>query len=146
MFSFRRFVWVSCLLSLLVPARSWGIIALRPDLEIEGFVQAENILREPMFQGAKLIMQRNTAQVEGKYHFLQDGRAFGSFSAGPIEDASLTVIGRGVYDSLYDLGDAYSEKFTGQEKEKRKFEYKLREIYTDITLPPFSLRLGRQQV
>lgn len=99
-----------------------------------------------MFHDAKFILQRNTAQLEGKYHFLQDGRAFGTFSAGPIEDASLTVIGRSVYDSLYDIGDAYSEKFTAQEKEKRKFEYKLREIYTDVALPPFSLRLGRQQI
>ena len=56
------------------------------------------------------------------------------------------MIGRGVYDSLYDIGDAYSDKFTQQEKDKRKFEYKLREIYTDLAIPPFSLRLGRQQV
>ncbi len=129
-----------------MPAKSWGVIALRPDLEIEGFVQAQNILRESMFQDARLILQRNTAQIEAKYHFLQEGQAFGSFSAGPIEDASLTVIGRTVYDSLYDLGDEYSEKFTQQEKEKRKFEYKLREIYTDMAIPPFSLRLGRQQI
>src|SRR5262245_8440989 len=128
------------------PTGSWGIIALRHDLEVEGFLQAENILRTPMFQDATFIMQRNTVQIEAKYHFLQEGRAFGSFSAGPIEDATLTVIGRGVYDSIYDIGPAFSKKFTTQEKEKREFEYKLREIYTDIAIPPFSLRLGRQQV
>jgi len=81
-----------------------------------------------MFQGAKFIMQRNTAQVEGRYHFLHEGQAFGRFATGPLEDATLTVIGRGVDDSLYDIGDAFSHKFTAQEKEKRKFEYKLREI------------------
>jgi len=94
----------------------------------------------------KFILQRNTAQVEAKYHYLQEGEAFGSFDAGPIEDATLTVIGRGVYDSIYDIGDAFSHKFTEQEKEKRKFEYKLREIYTDLALPPLSFRIGRQQV
>ena len=99
-----------------------------------------------MFQDAKLIMQRNTAQVEARYHFLQEGQAFGRFATGPLEDATLTVIGRGVYDSLYDLGDAFSHKFTAQEKEKRKFEYKLREIYTDLAFPPLSFRIGRQQV
>ncbi|MBM4256192.1 MAG: hypothetical protein FJ147_09875 [Deltaproteobacteria bacterium] len=130
----------------LLPSRSWSIIALRPDLEIEGFVQAQNILRTPKFQGAKFILQRNTAQVEAKYHFLQEGRAFGWLPTGPFEDASLTVIGRGVYDSLYDIGDAYSDKFTQQEKIKRKFEYKLREVYLDTALPPFSLRVGRQQI
>ena len=129
-----------------VPGLSWGVVSLRPDLEVEGFVQAQNILRESMFQDAKFIMQRNTAQLEAKYYFLQESQAFGRFDTGFIEDASLTVIGRGVYDSIYDIGDAFSEKFTAQEKEKRKFEYKLREIYTDIAIPPFSLRLGRQQV
>lgn len=90
-------------------------------------------------------MQRNTAQIEAKYHFLQEGRVFGWLSTGPLEDASLTVIGRGVYDSIYDIGDAMSDKFTVQEREKRKFEYKLREVYLDTALPPFSLRIGRQQ-
>jgi hypothetical protein len=133
-------------LSLFVPTTSWGVIALRHDLEFEGFVQAQNILREPMFQDAKFILQRNTAQIEAKYHFLQEGQAFGSFRIGPIEDASLTVIGRSVYDSLYDIGDAYTSKFSEQEENKRKFEYKLREVYVDLALPPLSLRLGRQQV
>jgi hypothetical protein len=130
----------------LIPRQSWGIIALRPDLELEGFVQAENILRTPKFQGARLIMQRNTAQIEARYHFLQEGRAFGWLSTGLLEDAKLTAIGRGVYDSIYDIGEHFSERFTVQEKEKRKFEYKLREIYTDLTIPPFSFRIGRQQV
>jgi hypothetical protein len=56
------------------PVVSWGIIALRHDLEVEGFLQAENILRTPMFQDAKVIMQRNRAQIEAKYHFLRGGR------------------------------------------------------------------------
>jgi hypothetical protein len=134
------------LVALLRPIPSWGVIALRHDLEIEGFLEAKNILRTPMFRDAKFIMQRNTAQIEGKYYFLREGRAFGHFSTGPLEEASLTVIGRAVYDSLYDLGEAFSEKFTHEEKLHRKFEYKLREIYTDMAIPPFALRLGRQQV
>jgi hypothetical protein len=131
---------------LLCPVPSWGVIALRHDLEIEGFFEAKNILRTPMFRDAKFIMQRNTAQIEGKYYFLREGQAFGRFSTGPLEEASLTVIGRGVYDSIYDIGEAFSEKFTHEEKLHRKFEYKLREIYTDMAIPPFALRVGRQQV
>jgi len=90
----------------------------------------------------KFILQRNTAQVEAKYHYLQEGEAFGSFATGPLEDATLTVIGRGVYDSIYDIGDAFSRKFSQQEKEKLKFEYKLREIYTDLACPPSRFALG----
>ena len=86
-------VLVVCL-SWLPASQSWGVILLRPDLEIEGFVQAQNILRTPMFQDAKFILQRNTAQIEAKYHFLQEGRAFGLLDTGPLEDASLTAGGR----------------------------------------------------
>lgn len=143
----RRQFFVTVLFGLLLsPTPSWGIIALRHDVELEGFLQAENILRTPMFQDAKLIMQRNTFQVEGKYYFLREGQAFERFSTGPLEDASLTAIGRFVYDSIYDIGPAFSEKFTHEEKLNRKFEYKLREIYTDMAIPPFALRIGRQQV
>ena len=102
--------FVVALLFLLIPKQSWGIIALRPDLELEGFVQAENILRTPKFQGAHFIMQRNTAQIEGRYHFLQEGKAFGWLSTGPLEDATFTAIGRGVYDSIYDIGEHFSER------------------------------------
>jgi uncharacterized protein DUF1302 len=142
----KLLVSASFCMSLLLPTTSWGVISLRPDLELEGFVQAENILRTAMFQDMKFIMQRNTAQVEARYHFLQEGQAFDRFHTGFLEDAKLTVIGRGVYDSIYDIGEAFSKKFSEQEKEKRKFEYKLREIYTDLSIPPLSLRIGRQQV
>ncbi|HEV8713385.1 MAG TPA: hypothetical protein VGX03_11215, partial [Candidatus Binatia bacterium] len=97
---------------LLLPSRAWGVIALRHDLEVEGFLEAKNILRTPMFHDAKFIMQRNTAQIEGKYYFLREGRAFGLLNTGPLEEATLTVIGRGVYDSIYDIGDALSRKFS----------------------------------
>src|SRR2546421_13113555 len=68
---------------LLLPSRSWGVIALRPDLEVEGFVEAKNILRTPMFDGAKFIMQRNTAQLEAKYYFLREGRVLGGVCSAP---------------------------------------------------------------
>ena len=127
MYMFRRTLLLVVIFNLLLflPAVSWGVIALRHDLEVEGFLEAKNLLRTPMFQDAKFIAQRNTAQIEAKYYFLREGRAFGLFSTGPVEDATLTVIGRGVYDSLYDIGEAFSEKFSRQEKEKREFESKV---------------------
>ena len=45
------------------------------------------------------------------------------------------MIGWGVYDSIYDSGDAFAKKSSEQEKEKRKFEYKLREAYVDLAIP-----------
>lgn len=131
---------------LLYPTVSHSIVALRPELEIEGFLKIQNVLRTPNFSDAEFIMQRNTAQLEGKWYFLREGEALGRFATGPIEEATLTFIGRGVYDSIYDIRDSFRDKFTDEERENRKFEYKLREIYTDLLIPPVTLRLGRQQV
>ena len=144
-----RICLVSCALFLglaVLPPPSWGIIAVTDDVELEGFVKTQNILRTPMFRDAELIMQRNTAQLEGKYYFLRESQAFGRFSTGPLEEATLTLIGRGVYDSIYDIRHTYSEAFGKDERLNRQFEYKLREAFVDMVLPPFTLRLGRQQV
>lgn len=123
----------------LAPARSWGVINLTDDLELEGFLKLQNVLRTPEFNDAEFIMQRNTAQLEGKYYFLRDGEAFRHFSTGPLEEATLTVIGRAVYDSIYDARDSFSEP-------KGTPQFKIREAFVDLLLPPFTLRLGRQQV
>ncbi|MBT7563035.1 MAG: hypothetical protein HN616_11615, partial [Proteobacteria bacterium] len=74
-----------------------AIVSVGTELEFEGFVKFQNILRTPKFKHAEAIMQRNTAQLEGKYYFLKDSQAFGLFNTGPIEEATLTVTGRGVY-------------------------------------------------
>ena len=144
-----RICFAACALFLglaVLPVPSWGIINVTDDIELEGFVKTQNILRTPMFQDAELIMQRNTAQLEGKYYFLRESQAFGRFGTGPLEEATLTLIGRGVYDSIYDIRHTYSEAFGKDERLNRQFEYKLREAFVDLVLPPFTLRLGRQQV
>ena len=67
-----RTCFASCVLFLalaVMPAPSWGIIAVTDDVELEGFVKTQNIIRTPMFRDAEFIMQRNTAQLEGKYYF-----------------------------------------------------------------------------
>ena len=136
----KRLVPLLLLLSFVVfPAVSWGIINVTDDLELEGFAQAQNIMRTPNFRDAEFIMQRNTAQLEGKYYFLRDSQAFGRFATGPLEDATFSFIARGVYDAIYDIRDDYSEL-------NGRSELKLREAFVDFLLPPFTLRLGRQQI
>ncbi|MFT4564455.1 MAG: hypothetical protein ACI9BW_004218, partial [Gammaproteobacteria bacterium] len=123
-----------------------AIVNFGPDIEIEGFLQAQNILRTPEFSSAEFIQQRNTAQLEGKYYFLRDAVAFRSFNTGPLEEATLNVIARGVYDSIYDVRDSYDDAFSSRDGTHGRYEYKLREVFVDFILPPFSLRVGRQQV
>lgn len=126
--------------TLLTPAASWGIVNIGTDLELEGYVRAQNIWRVPSPSDAEMIMQRNTAQLEGKYYFLRDGQAFGRFDTGPVAEATFTFIGRGIYDSVYDFRDKYDDLSGGN------FESAMREAFVDILIPPFTLRLGKQQV
>ncbi len=123
-----------------------AIVSVGTELEFEGFVKFQNILRTPKFKHAEAIMQRNTAQLEGKYYFLKDSQAFGLFNTGPIEEATLTVTGRGVYDSIYDVRSSYDKAFSKSDGRYGRTEASLREAFVDVVLPPVTLRLGRQQV
>lgn len=129
----------------LVAADAEAILSLRHDLEVEGFVEAKTAIRTPQFKDADLVMQRNTAQLEGRWEFLRSGDLFG-LSTGRLEQGSLSVIGRGVYDSVYDVRGSFRERFSDDERQNLRFESNLREIYGTFLLPPVTLRLGRQQV
>lgn len=137
----RCAIFLATFTCLVLPSLSWGIVKLGEEIELEGFVKAQNIMRASGLHDGELIMQRNTAQVEGKYYFLKDGEAFGRFSTGPLEEATLTLIGRSVYDSAFDLRDSWDSQ-----NKKGQSEHKIREAFVDFVLPPFTLRLGRQQV
>ncbi len=131
----------------LLPVGAWGIIALRDDLEIEGFVQAENILRTARYRDAELILQRNTVQVEGLWNFIQEGRTtVGNFSMGPIEEATLKLTYRFAYDSVYDIRESFRDNFSVDERDTLKYENWIREAYVELVMPPLTMRLGRQQV
>ena len=123
-----------------------AIVTIGDDIELEGFAHAQNILRTPDFEDAEGIMQRNTGQLEGKYYFLREGTAFGRFNTGPLEEATLNFILRSHYDSIYEIRDSFDEAFRGERGKHGEYSYSLREAFVDFVLPPFTLRLGRQQV
>lgn len=123
-----------------------AIVTLTDEIELEGFVNLQNAVREPRFESAELVMQRNTAQIEGKYYFLKDSTAFGRFNTGRLEEATLTIVGRGVYDSVYDIRESFRDAYENDLSHPGEAEFKLREAFIDFLLPPFTLRVGRQQV
>lgn len=123
-----------------------AIVTLGDNVELEGFVNVQNGVRQPNFESADLIMQRNTAQVEGKYYFLKDSTAFGRFDTGRLEEATFTFVGRGVYDSAYDIRESWQDAYSRDGHHPGEVDFKLREAFVDLLLPPLSLRLGRQQV
>ena len=127
-------------------APAGAIVTINDDIELEGFVNLQNSLREPRFESTEFVMQRNTAQIEGKYYFLKDSTAFGRFNTGRLEEATLTIVGRGVYDSIYDIRGSFDDAFENDLSHPGEPEFKVREAFIDFLLPPFSLRIGRQQV
>ena len=48
-----------------------AVVSIGKDIELEGFLKVQNILRTPKFKEAEAIMQRNTLQLESKYYFLK---------------------------------------------------------------------------
>ncbi len=134
------------MLLLVLSNPSKSIITIGSDLEFEGFLKAQNILRTPKFSDAEAIMQRNTLQLESKYYFLKDSTAFNHVNTGILEEGTLTLIGRGVYDSIYEIRDSYDESFSNSDGKYGRYEAKLREGFFDLLLPPVSLRIGKQQV
>ena len=129
-----------------LPPTAPAVINVSDDIEVEGFVQAQNILRTSQMEDSEFIMQRNTAQIETKYYFLKDSTAFGRFNTGKLEEATFTFVGRAVYDSIYDIRDSYRDDYIGREDGPYLLEARVREAYVDLALPPFSLRLGKQQI
>ena len=51
-----------------------AVVSIGKDIELEGFLKIQNILRTPKFKEAEAIMQRNTLQLESKYYFLKEGK------------------------------------------------------------------------
>ena len=127
---------------MLFTSLSWGIVNLGDDFEIEGFIKQMNVIQsKDFFDRAELTIQRNTAQLEGKYYFLRDGTLFNNWSNDFLDSATFTFLARGVYDSAYDIRDSYDVL-----DNRGRSEYKIRESFIDFVKAPFSLRIGRQQV
>jgi hypothetical protein len=116
-----------------------AIIDVSENIELEGFIKAQNIFRTPSLRESELIMQRNTIQLESKYYFLKDSEAFGRFNTGWLEEATLTVIARSAYDAVFDMRDTYDDL-------DEISESRIREVFVDLVIPPFTFRIGRQQV
>ena len=52
---------ILCLATVVSSAPASAIINVTDDVELEGFVKTQNIIRTPLFQDVEFVMQRNTA-------------------------------------------------------------------------------------
>jgi len=157
---FARVVATVIALSFVGAAPAGATIQLG-DLLLFGDLSAQNLFRMRKPGDFNLVQQRNTLRVGVDYKWLQEGKFIDKYDApGFIQQSSLYMLYRGVYDSVYDLkpGGAFYT-FTGARdgsfsdiplgaRDAVKWENSLREAYMDIDFAdiPLSLRLGRQQI
>lgn len=137
------------------------------DAMVFGDISAQNLFRMRKPGDFNLVQQRNTLRVGLEYKWLQDGKFIDKFDSPDfIQQSSVYLLYRGVYDSVYDLkpGGAFYN-FEGNRDgsfndindppfgvpgttDALKYENVLREAYIDVDFAdiPLSLRLGRQQI
>jgi hypothetical protein len=131
------------------------------DLLLFGDISAQNLFRMREVGQFNLVQQRNTLRVGIDYKWLEEGKFIDKYDApGFIQQSSIYMLYRGVYDSVYDLkpggqfynfqGDpagSFSDIPLGA-RDALKWENVLREAYIDVDFAdiPLSLRLGRQQI
>lgn len=84
-----------------VPPRARATQKYGP-VELSGNLQTANIARTPDQSTYQYIMNRNIAHIRLDYDWLQSGKFYNKYDIPFIESSHLTILWRGVYDSIYD--------------------------------------------
>src|SRR5437867_661066 len=79
-------------------------------VQLSGNLQTQNLVRHPDQSTYEFIQNRNTAHIHLDYDWLQGGVFYNKYNIPFIESSHLTVIWRGVYDSIYDTTPGFIEK------------------------------------
>src|SRR3989440_10736657 len=79
-------------------------------IHLSGNLQTANIVRTPDQNTYEYIMNRNTAHVRLDYDWLQSGKFYNKYDIPFLESSHLSVVWRGVYDSIYDTTPGFIQK------------------------------------
>src|SRR5437867_10549759 len=96
-------------LSCLIPPPARATQQFGPIL-LSGNLQTMNIVRTPDQNTYEYIMNRNVAHVRLDYDCLQSGKFYNKYDIPFIDSSHLSVIWRGVYDSIYDTTPGFIQK------------------------------------
>src|SRR3989441_12284971 len=105
----RLAVLGAILLGLLAPRAARATQKFGP-IQVSGNRQTANIVRTPDQNTYEYIMNRNTAHVRLDYDWLQSGKFYNKYDIPFIDSSHLSVIWRGVYDSIYDTTPGFIQK------------------------------------
>src|SRR6266436_7441545 len=97
----RLAVLGASLLGLLAPRAARATQKFGP-IQVSGNLQTANIVRTPDQSTYEYIMNRNTAHVRLDYDWLQSGKFYNKYDIPFLESSHLSIVWRGVYDSIYD--------------------------------------------
>src|SRR5438105_3526321 len=79
-------------------------------IQVSGNLQTANIVRTPDQNTYEYIMNRTTAHVRLDYDWLQSGKFYNKYDIPFLESSHLSVVWRGVYDSVYDTTPGFIQK------------------------------------
>src|SRR5207247_9367890 len=79
-------------------------------IQLSGNLQSMNIVRTPDQDTYEFIMNRNVAHIHLDYDWLQSGKFYNKYAIPFIDTSHLSVIWRGVYDSIYDTTPGFIQK------------------------------------
>ena len=79
-------------------------------LQISGNAQSQNLFRTPDASTWEYIQNRNTAHILLNYDWVEGGKWITKYDIPFIEKSSLTLLWRGVYDSIYDYTPGFLQK------------------------------------
>lgn len=88
-------------LSMLIAAPAFATLRFGP-LQVSGNLQSQNIIRHPDASTYQFIQQRNVFRTQLQYDWLQGGMFMEKFRFPFIRDSKLTLLYRGVYDTIYE--------------------------------------------
>src|SRR5512143_2051506 len=71
-------------------------------VELSGNLQSQNLVRTPDASTLQYVQNRNTVHLRLDYDWLQGGTFMSQYSIPFVESSHLSVVYRGVYDSIYD--------------------------------------------
>src|SRR5947209_13110461 len=96
-------------LSCLVPPPARATQKFGP-IQLSGNLQTMDIVRTPDQDTYQFIMIRNVAHIHLDYDWLQSGKFYNKYDVPFIDTSHLSVIWRGVYDSIYDTTPGFIQK------------------------------------
>src|SRR3989442_1540978 len=105
----RLAVLWAILLGLLAPRAARATQKFGP-VQVSGNLQTANIVRTPDQSTYEYTMNRNTPHVRLYYDWLQSGKFYNKYDIPFIDSSHLSIVWRGVYDSIYDTTPGFIQK------------------------------------